>query len=142
MKKHYDVGVGAFFLLWVAAAQAQQILAPAFGMELAQIPWQSWGWVLLFGTIGTMARIQGAIKAKEVQLTAADVVTWIAVGLLAALIAFSLCEWAKEVLGRRVPDLLEGAIISTAAYNRKSVIAWFSAKWRALRNTPPPETVP
>lgn len=128
MKKHYDFGVGAFFLLWVAAAQAQQILAPGFGHELSLIPWQSWGWVVLFGAIGTMARIHAAIKAKEVELTAFDIVTWVSVGLLAALIAFAACEYVKEITGRRVPDLLEGAIISTAAYNRQSVIGWFADK--------------
>ena len=141
MKKHFNLGMGVFFLLWVAAAQAQQVLAPSFGTELQQITWQSWGWACLFGSIGTMARIQAAIKAKEVQLSVVDFLAWILVGLLAALIAFALCEWLKEFSGRRVPDLLEGAIISTAAYNRQSVIAWFSERLRRLR-TSTPEAAP
>lgn len=141
MKYKYNIGTGAFFLLFVAAAQAQQTIAGGFGQELQHISWESWRWVGLFGVIGTLARINAAIKAKEVELSAIDIASWILIGMCAAFLAFALCEYAKVVIGRRVPDLIEGGLIYLAAYNRKEFIAMVMNFIRRFAKSAPVEPI-
>lgn len=138
MKKKWEQsGVGLFFILWVIAAQAQQIVTPGFGDDLRNISWQAWGWVVLFSMIGTMARMQGALKSKELELTVRDFIAWMSIGLFAAFIAFAVCEFLKEVTNRQVPDLIEGAIISLASYNRRAVIQWATERLRSIAKDAP-----
>lgn len=129
-KSPFNLGAGMFFVLWLLTAHAQAAITPGFGSELQKITWSTWGWVCVFGMIGTMARIQGAIKSKEVTFVFFDVAAWLMVGLFAGLLAFAACEGTAELTGRRIPDLYEGIIIALCAFNPRAAIRWFSIRVR------------
>lgn len=143
MQKHYNIiGVGTMLFLWAMVAQAQSVVAPGFGHELQSITWQAWGFVGLYILAGVLARVNKAVKTQEVALTLLDVVTWPLVGILAGAAGFTICEYAKEITGWRIPDLMEGLVISVFAYNREESIT-LTTNWvrRILRiesaGTPP-----
>lgn len=111
-----------FLILFLSVAHAQQVLSQGFGSDLNRIAWSAWGWVFLFSAVGIMARLQVAIKEKEFDLSFFSFLSWVFVGLFASFLAFAACEFIKIVMHIEMPDLLECAIISVAAYNNKVVI--------------------
>lgn len=128
MTRINNLSVGAFFFLWVAIAQAQTIIAPQFGDQITEISWQAWALVIAYGAVGTIMRLQEAIKSHEVNPRFIDIAAWSLLGMFAAVATFAMCEFVNEVTGKRLPDLVEGALISIGAYNRKKVIEWMTDK--------------
>lgn len=115
-------------LLWGGVAGAQVIVASGFGQELGNITWQSWAWTLAFASVGIMTRVDRAKRAKEIEMDTFGVISWVLVGVGAALVAFALCEYINSKTGHRMYDWLEGGIIALAAYNRDGAMDWFSEK--------------
>jgi hypothetical protein len=121
-----DYGAALFFLMYLTVAQAQQIAGGSFGQEMGAFPMSDWIWAALFCFVGTMSRVQSAVKAEEITLTVFGIITWCFVGIFAALLAFIGCEYLVTYLGYHIPRPVEGGVISLAAYNRTEFIALIS----------------
>lgn len=123
-----NIYVAFLLYIWMTIAQAQAAVAPQFGDQLAEISWQAWAIVFGYGAVGILIRLGQALKTQEVKPTFIDMSTWILLGLFSAFATFALCEGVNAVTSARMPDMIEGALITTGAYNHKKVIDWLSAR--------------
>lgn len=129
MKKVNNACVGICMFAWVVIAQAQAILVPQFGDQITEIGWQAWALVFGYGAVGTIMRLNKAIKEQEINPTPLELAAWGLLGIFSAFATFAFCEAINGASATRViPDLMEGILISTGAYNHKRVINWLTGK--------------
>lgn len=118
--------LGMFIFVFAAIAHAQAVTVPQFGDQISEISWLAWGLVFAYGLVGAMMRLQEALKKKELVPTFWDIASWLLFGLFAAIATFGMVEMANRITGVRLPDLIEGALVSAGAYNRDRVVNAFT----------------